>query len=212
MPPIRERICMRKTAKVHVILLGTVGYLVGGFSAPVLCDPPQLPAPKHSEYRIAIHCSLRALQVWRGTKMIREYPIEIGVGLAKRRSGDHRTPLGNYEISWMASRNSSKGYRIKDGTSWCRENRFVYAKAGPPLEKLWTRAYGGDRATVISINYPNAKDLSMGYTGSCIHIHADTRLNEGVLKKSYGCIHMFPKDAEELYELVEVGTPVKILP
>jgi len=52
----------------------------------------------------------------------------------------------------------------------------------------------------------------MGYTGTCIHIHADKHLVDGALTKSYGCIHMFPKDAIELYEMVDVGTPVKILP
>jgi hypothetical protein len=203
---------MTKSRRIPLLLLCSVVLTPMWFPSLVLGDPPQLPAPKHSEYRIAIHCSGKTLQVWRGTKMIREYPVEIGAGTVKRRSGDHRTPLGDYEISWMASRNSAKGYRIKDGKSWCKENRFVYAKHGPPLEKLWTTAYGGDRATVISINYPNAKDLSMGRTGSCIHIHADARLKRGALRRSCGCIHMFPKDAEELYELVDVGSPVKILP
>ena len=44
--------------------------------------------------------------------MIREYPIETGLGgVGKKRGGDHRTPVGDYEISWIASRNSLKGYR-----------------------------------------------------------------------------------------------------
>ncbi len=176
-------------------------------------EPPQIPAPSHSVYRIAIHCSLKLLQVWRGTEMIKEYPVQVGVrGVRKTRGGDHRTPVGDYVVSWMASRNSSKGFRIIEGKTWCRQNQFVYASSGPPLEKLWEDCYGGDRATVISLNYPNAKEKRMGYSGSCIHIHADNRTIDGALKKSYGCIHMFPHDAIELYELVDVGTPVKILP
>jgi hypothetical protein len=176
-------------------------------------EPVQTPPPQHSEYRIAIHCSLKVLQVWRKTELIRDYPIEVGMGgLGKRLNGDHRTPVGDYEVSWMASRSSSKGHRIVDKRSWCKGNSFFDGPTGPSLEKLWAEPYGGDEATVISINYPNEKDKTRGFTGECIHIHADKRHENGILKKSYGCIHMYPADAKELYELVQVGTPVKILP
>lgn len=165
------------------------------------------------EFHIVIHCGINVLQLWRKNEAIREYPIETGKGgLGKQRGGDHCTPVGEYEISWMASRNSAKGHRIVENKSWCKGNKFIYADSGPSLEKLWAESYGGDEATVISINYPSVKDRLRGFTGDCIHIHADKKLKDGMLTKSYGCIHMFPKDAMELYEMVEVGTPVKILP
>lgn len=195
------------------IAMAVVCFTVIAATPSLRAEPPQTPAPRSSEYRIAIHCSLKALQLWRNTELIKEYPIEVGMaGLAKRASGDHRTPVGDYEVSWMASRNSSKGHRIVDRRSWCTGNRFVDASTGPSLEKLWAEPYGGDEATVISINYPNEKDKVRGFTGECIHIHADKRHDDGILKKSYGCIHMYPPDARELYEIVQVGTPVKILP
>jgi murein L,D-transpeptidase YafK len=151
--------------------------------------------------------------VWRNAALIEEYPIETGKGgIGKRRNGDHRTPVGDYEVSWMASRTSGTGHRIVDGRSWCSRNRFMNAATGPKLEKLWSDAYGGSEATVLSINYPNAKEIQKRYTGECIHIHAVKRPRDGVLTKSFGCIHMFPADARALYEMVEVGTPVKILP
>ncbi len=179
----------------------------------VIAAPAQLPPPKRSEYRIAIHCALKVLQLWRHADLVREYPVETGRGgLGKRRSGDHKTPLGDYEVTWMASKTSAKGHRIVDDKSWCTRNRFVYADSGPKLERLSAPCYGGEEATVISLNYPNATDQLKGYTGTCIHIHADRRLDKGMLKKSFGCIHMFPQDAGELYELVDIGTPVKILP
>lgn len=178
-----------------------------------IAEPVQLPVPKHAEYRIAIHCALNVLQLWRNDQLVIEYPIEIGKGgTGKRRNGDHRTPVGDYEISWMASRDSAGGHKIMDRRSWCKEDCFSDAPTGPPLEKLWTDPYGGDEATVISINYPNVKDRQRGFTGDCIHIHANKKARDGIMAKSYGCIHMYPKDAKELYEMVEVGTPVKILP
>lgn len=173
----------------------------------------QLPEPKHAELRIAVHCTQKVLQLWKQTEMLREYPIDCGKGgLGKRRGGDHRTPVGDYEITWMASRSRSKGHRIVDGRSWCKDNRFIDAATGPRLEKLWSDSYGGLEGAVISINYPNEKDALRGFTGECIHIHSDKHHQNGILRKSYGCIHMFPSDANELYDLVDVGTPVKILP
>jgi L,D-peptidoglycan transpeptidase YkuD (ErfK/YbiS/YcfS/YnhG family) len=187
--------------------------LICASPASLAAEPIQIPAPKHAEHRIAIHCSLRILQLWRDAELVAEYPIEIGKGgVPKEKSGDHRTPLGDYEISWMASRLGGKGHKIIELRSWCKDNQFVNASSGPPLEKLWTDPYGGDQATVMSINYPNAKDKAMGFTGSCIHLHADRRIENGGLRKSYGCIHMFPPDAMELYQAVDVGVPVKILP
>lgn len=176
-------------------------------------EPEQIPVPKHAAYRIAIHSSLSVLQLWHNTELVREYPIETGKGgLRKRRGGDHRTPVGDYEVSWKASRNSAKGHKIIEGRSWCKNNRYSVASSGPALEKLWSEPYGGDEASIMSIDYPNAKESAKGYTGDCIHIHSDKRHDRGVLRNSYGCIHMFPQDARELYETVEVGTPVKILP
>jgi len=207
----------RRTTALHPLFVVAVtvltAFLCEAGRLPVFAELPQLPAPKHSEYRIAIHCSRQVLQLWHFTDLVREYPIDTGVGgLAKRRGGDHRTPIGDYEITWMASRSGGKGQKIVDGRSWCKNNSFVDASTGPALEKLWTDPYGGLEAAVMSIDYPNVKDRAKGFTGDCIHIHSDKRHNKGVLRKSYGCIHMFPADARELYEMVEVGTPVKILP
>ncbi len=180
------------------------------------CEPEnlfQFRRPKQSEYSIAIHSSRKLLQLWRKDEIVKEYPIEIGKGgLDKRRGGDRRTPLGDYEISWMASRNGGKGYQIVDKRSWCRDNRFLNATTGPALEKLWADTYGGDQAAIMSIDYPNYFDKLRGRTGECIHIHSDKHHDSGMLKKSYGCIHMYPRDANELYKMVDVGAPVKILP
>lgn len=196
---------------VFALLVGALTF--GLLLSPASADPPVEFSPKHSGYRLAIHCSMKALQLWKGTELVGEYPIECGKGgIRKQRGGDHRTPVGDYEISWMASRNSAKGLRIIENRSWCKDNKFYLGSTGPALEKLWTNSYGGDQATVMSINYPSPKEQRMGYTGGCIHIHADKKLVDGALTKSYGCIHMFPKDAVELYEIVDVGTPVKILP
>jgi hypothetical protein len=184
-----------------------------GLGSLAFSEVAERSSPAQPKMRIAIHCSQKLLQLWHGTDLFREYPIEIGKGgIHKKRGGDHKTPVGDYEISWMASRRSDSGHRIVEGRSWCKGNKFINAATGPALEKLWSDAYGGSEATVLSINYPNDKEAGKGYTGECIHIHAVKRPRGGLLSKSYGCIHMFAPDAMELYEMVKVGTPCKILP
>jgi len=195
------------TLALVLLLSGNAGCAIAAEAGPSL--PPDGPG----QPQVVIHCALKVLQVWVGADLIREFPIETGKGgIGKTKSGDHRTPLGDYRVAWMASRNSPKGFRIKDGTSWCSGNQFLYGSSGPPLEKLWSQAYGGVHAVVINIDYPNSADRARGYTGDCIHIHATKRLKDGSLPKSHGCINMFPQDALDLYELVNVGTRVKILP
>lgn len=217
----RHRGAIRKRADVGFMSRSQALFHVLFASAFVVLGLLAGPAAHAAEHKdaanrdplIVVHCSLGLLQVWHGSQLTDEYPAEIGRGgLDKRRSGDHKTPLGNYEISWMASRARDKGHRVIHGKSWCEKNRFVHADRGSPVEKLWSLSYGGRQSVVMSINYPNERDAAQGRTGNCIHIHATKHLRDGSLTKSLGCIHLFPKDALELYDAVEVGTPVKILP
>lgn len=182
-------------------------------NGPLAADQLRHEDDSNKQLRVVIQCARKILQLWYGPVLLREFPVEVGKGgIHKRRGGDHRTPIGDYEISWMASRHSDKGFKIVDGTSWCKGNKFFQGSTGPPLEKLWAESYGGDEASIMSINYPNDEDRARGFTGDCIHIHSDKHLIDGALTKSYGCIHMFPKDARDLYDRVDVGTPVKIFP
>lgn len=211
-PGISARMNLVRPIALLLIVFGMLSTADKGWAEG--SQPSKMAQKSDPEYRIVIHCSRTVLQLWRQTDFIKEYPIETGKGgLFKRRSGDHRTPIGDYEIIWMASRRANKGHRIVDLRSWCKNNKFSSRATGPALEKLWSDSYGGDEASIMSINYPNIKEEARGFTGDCIHIHSDKHLTEdGALKKSFGCIHMFPKDAEELYSMVEEGTRVKILP
>lgn len=140
------------------------------------------------------------------------FPISIGAkGLGKRKMGDKKTPLGEYEISWMVSRHGNKGNRIIDGQTWCKNNTLYYGPSGPAGEKLWTGDYGGSEATVMGLNYPNEYDKKRGYTGSCIEIHSSRFQKLEPLQPSAGCIRMYPDDALKLYNHVDIGTKVYVI-
>lgn len=147
-------------------------------------------------------------------KLIKSYPVGIGInGMGKTREGDKKTPLGEYKIIWKASRFAVEdgGYLIQNGKAFCGPDNIFTTdpSVGYPEESLWTDGYGGDSAVVMCINYPNRSDKSKGYTGGCIEIHAT--LLGGIGKcSSYGCIRMYPKDARDLYKLVDNGTKVFI--
>ena len=147
-------------------------------------------------------------------EVIRTYDIGIGLnGMGKTREGDKKTPIGEYEILWKASRfaNTDGGYLIEDGRAFCGPDN-IFTKdpdIGYSSESLWKEGYGGDEAVVMCIDYPNSSDKAKGYTGGCIEIHA-THLGGIGECSSYGCIRMYPDNARELYNLVNVGTKVYI--
>lgn len=149
-------------------------------------------------------------------QLIKTYPVGLGKnGMGKTKSGDKKTPVGEYEIVWKASRfwETDGGYPIEDNKAFAgRNNIFVTDPAlGDPDECLWTDSYGGKQAVVMCLNYPNVSDLAKGYTGDDIEIHST--LTGGIGEySSAGCIRMFPADARDLYNHIQEGAKVIILP
>lgn len=159
-------------------------------------------------YNIVVQGSTYKMWLYNGQQLVKEYNVGIGLnGMGKTKGGDRKTPIGDYKIKWKASKADGT---IKDSTTWCKNNNLYYGPTGPSGEKLWSSSYGGSQAAVMGLDYPNAEDRSKGYTGGCIEIHAT--LSGGIgAKSSQGCVRMNPGDANELYSMVGVGTPVRIL-
>ena len=158
----------------------------------------------------------KVLLVYEDAVLITSFPCETGYGgMGKTREGDGKTPVGAYRIAWMASVEVNRGHTDKgapviEGMTWCDETGLVYGPEGRDEERLWTDAYGGEDATIMGLDYPNALDLARGYTGDCIEIHGSNRLVDGKLTPSAGCVKLTAEDAVGLYHLVDVGTPVVI--
>ena len=187
------------------------GISFGGGDAPA---SGELSAPDN--LTLFVIDSEKTLFVYEHGELIASFPCETGYGgMGKAREGDGKTPVGVYHIAWMASvevnrGHTDKGEPIIEGMTWCDETGLVYGPEGRDEERLWTDAYGGEDATVMGLDYPNAGDLARGYTGDCIEIHGSQRLVDGHLTPSAGCIKLFPTDAIALYHLVDTGTPVVI--
>lgn len=137
--------------------------------------------------RIIVHKSTRVMELMHADQVIKTYKIALGgnpVG-PKERQGDHRTPEGSYVI----------------------DRRNVHSKFHRSLH----------------ISYPNARDREharqLGVSpGGDIFIHGLPNgygwIGAAHLAKDWtdGCIAVTDKEIDEIWDLVDNGTPVEIKP
>jgi murein L,D-transpeptidase YafK len=137
--------------------------------------------------RIIVHKKIRTMELVHAGQMLRTYKIALGgepVG-PKTRQGDHRTPEGIYVID---SRNAHSQFHRS-----------------------------------LHISYPNAADRERARklgsaTGGDIYIHGLPN-GYGFIGSAHrardwtdGCMAVTDQEIEEIWRLVDNGTPVEILP
>jgi murein L,D-transpeptidase YafK len=137
--------------------------------------------------RVVVNKSKRELLLYRGEKAIRTYKVALGrnpVG-PKLRKGDRKTPEGSYTIS---GRNAASAYH--------RSLRISYPNAG---DRVRARQQGFDPGGDIMIHgLPNGQ----GFVGPAHRL----------VDWTDGCIAVTDPEIEEIWRLVQDGTPVQINP
>ncbi|NEX19585.1 L,D-transpeptidase family protein [Thiorhodococcus mannitoliphagus] len=157
--------------------------MTGCATAP---EPPQYTGPVE---RVVVQKSQRKLQLIGGGQVMREYRVALGgspVG-HKYREGDQRTPEGSYVLNW-------------------RNPRSNFYKA-------------------IHISYPNERDRhvsrQLGYRpGGMIMIHGlPNYIQSESMRRQYlgrdwtqGCIAVQNHEIDEIWRMVQDGTPIEITP
>ena len=146
----------------------------------------KLPTDKKID-RLVVIKSKRTMAVYSGGQIIKTYKISLGrnpIG-DKDFEGDKRTPEGQYKIN---DKNPNSGFHKN-----------------------------------LGISYPNQKDIEEANEkklkpGGEIKIHG-IRNGLGFIGKfqrmfdwTAGCIALTDQEVEELYNSVEIGTPITILP
>lgn len=137
--------------------------------------------------RVVVLKSERKLVLMRGAQVVRVYDVALGryPRGRKERQGDARTPEGRYVLD----------YRLEDS---------AFHKA-------------------IHISYPNAFDRARAQErgvdpGGRIMIHglpdnwSAKQLGHPWLDWTQGCIAVTNEEIDELFQLVDVGTPIEIHP
>lgn len=136
---------------------------------------------------VKVEKSRKRLYLLSAGQVVREFAIALGgnpVG-HKQQEGDHRTPEGRYVLDF-------------------KKPDSAYYRA-------------------IHISYPNASDLANARQrgvrpGGAIMIHGQKNGFGGLgpVTQKYnwtdGCIALLNDDMDELWKLVEVGTPIEIVP
>jgi lipoprotein-anchoring transpeptidase ErfK/SrfK len=146
---------------------------------PVLPSPefPTQPSPELLPLRLEIRLSRRQVTLYKGTTIVKAYPIAIG------RAG-WETPKGTFQVRQM----------IKN-PAWVHPlEPSVLIPAGDPenpLGRFWIGFWTDGKNWIGFHGTPNPRSIGTA--------------------ASHGCIRMYNRDIEELFQQVSLGTPVTVV-
>jgi murein L,D-transpeptidase YafK len=159
---------------------------------------PTLTLPLKSP-RIVVHKSERRLELYSGDKLVRTYRVGLGFSPVadKNIEGDGATPEGEF---YIFVKNSKSAYYLSLGLSY---PNIEDAERGL-REKLISKSQY--KSIVSSIQQKLAPPQNTRL-GGLIYIHGNGAGSDWTL----GCVALENTDIKELYDAVEVGTPVTIV-
>jgi len=181
-----------------VVMLGCVGLVaLVGCSAreprvPVVVPAVAVEVPEVERW-IKVDKSERKLWLYEGDRIVREYPIVLGADpyWPKLHEGDKRTPEGEYRIIKKYPHRYWSRFMLLDYPTPFNEEIYAWSRANGVLPRRGGRVPG---------------------IGSAIGIHGaeDESKNRRGIDWTLGCISLFNRDVDELYDLVAEGTRVLI--
>ncbi|WP_152669610.1 L,D-transpeptidase [Synechococcus sp. GFB01] len=164
-----------------------------GFTAPV--PEAARPATIHStatQRRIILDRRNRRLLVLDGERELRRFPVAVG------RPG-WETPVGQFEVIQLAANpvweHPATGVRVPPGPS-------------NPLGSRWIGFYRDCRGR----SGFNGRDHLVVQGCVTAGFHGTPQRDSIGRAVSHGCVRLFDEDVRELFELVQLGTPVTVLP
>ncbi len=160
-------------------------------------QPLQLPL---NQPKIVVKKGQRQLLLFSGEKLVRTY--RVGLGLSpigdKIRSGDHRTPEGDF---YIFTRNDKSAFYLSLGISY---PNVAHAERGL-RDGLITRA---QYDAIVRANKAKKTPPQNTRIGGTIYIHGNGAQSDW----TWGCVALEDEDIRELFNAVSVGTPVTIQP
>ncbi|ERP87042.1 hypothetical protein Q666_03400 [Marinobacter sp. ES-1] len=137
--------------------------------------------------QVIVHKGERRLHLLSGDRRVRSYRISLGdnpVG-HKLYEGDSRTPEGDYTLDW---RNPKSDFY-----------KSIHISYPSPKDRELAQAWGLDPGGSIMIHgLPNdAGDMAFAYAG---------------LDWTEGCIAVTNEEMDEIWAMVNDGTPIRIMP
>ncbi|MBA2524520.1 MAG: L,D-transpeptidase [Pyrinomonadaceae bacterium] len=150
--------------------------------------------------RIVILKSQRQLELYSDGAVVRTYRVGLGQNPVddKQREGDRTTPEGEF---YIFIKNPKSAYYLSLGISYPTiEDAERGLRAG-----LVTRA---QRDQIVSAIKKKAAPLQHTALGGLIYIHGNGAGSDW----TWGCVALENEDIRELYNWVDIGTPITIKP
>jgi murein L,D-transpeptidase YafK len=150
--------------------------------------------------RIVVNKAQRQLLLFSADKLVRTYRIGLGLSPVgdKVRQGDHRTPEGEF---YIFTKNAKSAFYLSLGLSYPNK---VHAERGLRDGLITQAQYGAImRALRAKRGPPQSTPL-----GGDIYIHGNGAQNDW----TWGCVALENEDVRELFDAVNIGTPVIIEP
>jgi lipoprotein-anchoring transpeptidase ErfK/SrfK len=157
---------------------------------------------------IKVSVSAQCLDVYRGNKKIKRYPVstsKYGIG---SKSGSNRTPLGAHRIVKKIGRDAPEGTIFEGGgnTGRIAKIRRTAKNAGKEEDLVVTRIL-----RLEGVEEGVNKGQGIDSYDRCIYIHGTPDEYAIGRPASHGCIRMKNKDVIELFEMVKKGDRVEIV-
>jgi lipoprotein-anchoring transpeptidase ErfK/SrfK len=150
--------------------------------------------------RIVIKKSERKLLLYSGDKLVRTYRVGLGLSPVgdKVREGDRRTPEGDF---YIFTKNEKSSYYLSLGISY---PNAAHAERGL-RDGLINRSQYDTIITALNGRKAPPQNTELG---GDIYIHGNGAGSDW----TWGCVALENQDILELFNLVSVGTPVRIKP
>ena len=164
-----------------------LGFLLCSWGNPGAAAAPQLEPREARATLVLVEKAERRLSLIRDEVVIRTYHVALGGDPTgpKRREGDSRTPEGHYKIDF---KNQSSRFHLSLRVSYPDDRDRARAQS----ENV---SPGGD---IMIHGLPNG----LGWLGAS-HLAYDW---------TDGCIAVTNAEIEEIWSLIDVGTPIEIRP
>ncbi|HZN09786.1 MAG TPA: L,D-transpeptidase [Pyrinomonadaceae bacterium] len=150
--------------------------------------------------RIVVYKKARKLELYSDKTLVRSYRIGLGFNPVtdKQREGDGATPEGDF---YVFVKNNKSAYYLSLGVSY---PNVEDAERGL-RDGLITRAQYN---SIVDAHRRKAAPPQYTKLGGLIYIHGNGASRDWTL----GCVALENEDMKELFDAVQVGTPVKINP
>ena len=149
---------------------------------------------------IEVHKSERKLLLYSDGRLVRTYRVGLGLSPVgdKQRSGDHRTPEGEF---YIFVRNPKSAFYLSLGVSY---PSLAHAQRGLQDGRISKAQYDQIAAAIRLKKTPPQRTR----LGGDIFIHGNGATSDW----TWGCVALENEDMKELYDAIPVGATVRIKP